>query len=163
MNQPSIPVRGHARLRIGRASDPGRIYLVTFCTAGRATLFADQTSARAFVRALNARELLRQSLLFCWVLMPDHWHGLVELGGADSLSTLVGRIKGSTSRAVNVSRAASGQVWARGFHDHAVRRDEDVVSLARYVVRNPVRAGLARRVGEYPFWDAVWLSEGHRG
>ena len=95
--------------------------------------------------------------------MPDHWHGLVELGGADLLSTLVGRIKGSTSRAVNVSRAASGQVWARGFHDHAVRRDEDVVSLARYVVRNPVRAGLARRVGEYPFWDAVWLSEGHRG
>jgi putative transposase len=162
MNQPFFPLRGYASLRTGRTSEIGRIYLVTFCTAGRVAIFSEQACARAFVRALHARALFRQSRLLCWVLMPDHWHGLVELGAADSLSTLAGRIKGSTARAVNLMRFAKGSVWDPGFHDHAVRKGEDLVSIARYVVANPVRAGLATRVGDYPYWDAVWLDEKYR-
>jgi REP element-mobilizing transposase RayT len=30
--------------------------------------------------------------------------------------------------------------------------------MARYVVRNPVRAGLAKKTGDFPHWDAIWLS-----
>jgi len=37
------------------------------------------------------------------------------------------------------------------------RCDEGLRAVARYVIANPVRAGLAERVGDYPFWDAVWL------
>ena len=48
-------------------------------------------------------------------------------------------------------------VWQRGYHDHAVRREEDIKSLARYVIANPVRAGLSYSVGSYPHWDAAWL------
>jgi hypothetical protein len=48
-------------------------------------------------------------------------------------------------------------VWERAYHDHALRREEDVVGLARYIVANPIRAGLATRVCDYPFWNAVWL------
>ena len=35
--------------------------------------------------------------------------------------------------------------------------EEDVVAVSRYIVLNPVRAALVRRVGDYPFWDAVWI------
>lgn len=49
------------------------------------------------------------------------------------------------------------RIWARAFHDHAVRADEDLVAVARYVIANPVRAGLANNVCEYPWWDADWL------
>jgi putative transposase len=163
VNKPFFPDRGHSHLRTGRVSEVGRIYLLTFCTLGRGAIFADQNCARAFVRSLHERSLFRQSRLLCWVLMPDHWHGLVELGAADSLSTLTGRIKGSTARAVNLARSTRAAVWDAGFHDHAVRKDEDLVSIARYVVANPIRAGLAKRVGDYPYWDAVWLDEKHRG
>jgi putative transposase len=38
-----------------------------------------------------------------------------------------------------------------GYHDHVIRDGEPTVRTARYVLRNPVRAGLARRTGEYPF------------
>jgi len=38
-----------------------------------------------------------------------------------------------------------------------LRNDEDLLDVARYVVANPVRAGLVPRVGDYPFWNAVWL------
>jgi putative transposase len=30
-------------------------------------------------------------------------------------------------------------------------------AIARYVVANPLRAGLAGTIGDYPYWDAVWL------
>ena len=163
MDRPTFPAHGKASLRRGRISEPGRIYLVTFCTAYRADLFLNPEYARAFILSLHSRLLLKQSRLLCWVLMPDHWHGLIELGPVDTLSTLIGRIKGATANAINAQRKTRGGVWSDGFHDHAIRRDQDVVSVARYIVLNPVRAGLVQRVGEYPFWDAIWLDEEHRG
>ncbi len=108
-------------------------------------------------RALAEGRLWRASTLRCWVLMPDHWHGLVELSSCESLSTLVARAKAVSARALGISMARSSRVWATGFHDRAIRRDEDLATIARYIVRNPVRAGLCTRVGDYPFWDAAWL------
>ncbi len=163
MDKPSFPAYGKANLRRGRVSESGRIYLITFCTADREALFADPECARAFILSLHSRLLLKQSRLLCWVLMPDHWHGLVELGQADTLSTLIGRIKGATANAINAHRKARGCVWSDGFHDHALRTEQDLLGVARYIVLNPVRAGLVQRVGEYPFWDAIWLDEEHRG
>jgi hypothetical protein len=29
--------------------------------------------------------------------------------------------------------------------------------IARYIVGNPLQAGLVDRIGDYPHWDAVWL------
>ena len=159
MKRPYFPASGSSSLRTGRASEIGRIYLVTFHTSHRLKIFQESPNAIAFARALHSRSLLRQSRLLSWVLMPDHWHGLLELGEVDTLSTLVGRIKGATANAVNVKRNCRGRVWAEGFHDRALRREEDLLSIARYVVLNPVRAGLVARIAEYPFWDAIWLRE----
>jgi hypothetical protein len=29
--------------------------------------------------------------------------------------------------------------------------------MARYIIANPLRAGLVDRIGDYPLWDAMWL------
>jgi putative transposase len=91
------------------------------------------------------------------VLMPDHWHGIIQLGEAGSLDGCILRFKSATARRLNECVGRSGAVWARSFHDRALRREEDLVDMARYVVANPVRAGLVKRVMDYPFWDACWL------
>ena len=36
-------------------------------------------------------------------------------------------------------------------------KDEDLKSIARYIVANPLRAELAQEIGEYPHWDSIWL------
>ncbi|WP_296409958.1 transposase [Zoogloea sp.] len=86
-----------------------------------------------------------------WVLMPDHLHWLIQLGQGVSLSMPIRTLKGRSARALG------HPVWQRAFHDRALRREDDVVSVARYIVANPVRAGLVSRVGDFPHWDAVWL------
>ncbi len=89
--------------------------------------------------------------------MPDHWHGLVELGPRDKLPSLIGRLKGRSAHSLRKAHPQLGWIWARAYHDHALRNEEDLAGTARYIAMNAVRAGIVQRVGEYPFWDAVWI------
>ena len=89
--------------------------------------------------------------------MPDHLHGLLQLGERDELSVVVNRLKSASARYANRALGRTGAVWAKAFHDHALRSDEDLQNVARYVVANPLRAGLVTQGGDYPFWNAVWL------
>jgi len=147
---------GHA-LRTGRFSESGRIYLVTTVTHRRTRLFADFDLARAAVQQLRCSDHSGRGRTLAFVLMPDHLHWLVELVEGD-LSRVAGQFKASAAAAVNREMGtATVRRWQRGFHDRALRREDDLVDLARYVVANPIRAGLVTRVGEYPHWDAVWL------
>jgi REP element-mobilizing transposase RayT len=95
--------------------------------------------------------------LLAWVLMPDHAHWLLQLGDAEPLPLVVGRMKARSARAVNRLRGEKRPVWASAWHDQAVRKNEDLRSVARYIVANPLRAGLVQSVSDYPFWDAAWL------
>ena len=147
---------GSAALRRFRLSRDGQIYLVTFVTRERRALFAEPDVASACVAAIVDERTWQRSRLLAWVLMPDHWHGLIELGGREGLSRLVRGLKCCSSRRVRADFPGIGAVWDRGFHDRAVRRDDDVRDMARYIVLNPVRARLVRRVRDYPYWGAVW-------
>lgn len=83
--------------------------------------------------------------------------GWFSSASARCLSRNIGRAKALAARAWR--RYVHGMpLWAPGFHDHALRREESIVDAARYIVLNPVRAGLVRCAGDYPFWDAVWLN-----
>jgi len=147
---------GHG-LRRGRVSEPGRVYLVTTVTRDRRPLFADFQPARQLVHCLRRIDAAGLAETLCFVVMPDHLHWLFVLGEGKPLSGLVQIMKNLSARRVNALRGDAGPVWQAGFHDHALRVEEDVVGVARYVVMNPVRAGLVTRVGEYPFWDTKWL------
>ncbi len=91
------------------------------------------------------------------VLMPDHAHWLLELSEHDVLSAVVNRIKSASSRHANRTLESKGSLWSPAYHDHALRAEDDLQDTARYVVANPLRAGLVSRLGDYPFWNAVWL------
>ena len=69
------------------------------------------------------------------------------------LSDAVRLMKGRSARAMGHT------VWQANYFDHAVRQDEDMRKIARYIVANPLRANLVERLGDYPLWDAVWLDE----
>ena len=147
---------GTLALRRGRVSQAGQIYLITTGTAGREPLFEDFWQARCVIRALQAEAALAVTLAY--VVMPDHLHWLIELAGTRSLSGVVGTMKSRASWLINQGCTQGSAVWAKGFHDHAVRQEESLTAIARYLVLNPVRAGLVKSSRDYPHWDAVWLN-----
>ena len=148
---------GHQSLRKGRISLPRHVYLVTSVTIGRTPFFHDFRAGCAAARCFEEHAVLDEAHMLAWVLMPDHAHWLIQLGEKRSLSTIVGRIKAASARMANRVLKRQGPLWDRAFYDHALRADEDLRQAARYVIANPIRAGLVKRAGDYPFWNAVWM------
>ncbi|OGS93972.1 MAG: transposase [Gallionellales bacterium RIFCSPLOWO2_02_FULL_57_47] len=150
MDDPAKQPHGK-NLRKGRVSLPNHAYLVTIVTASRKPAFISFAAARAAVRCLHDKDVVRHAQTLAYVVMPDHVHWLLQLGEEGNLSETVRLYK------TRVSLLLRQQIWQRGFHDHAVRSDEDLRDIARYIIANPLRSGLASSVGEYPHWDAIWL------
>lgn len=118
------------RLRTGRHSETGRADPLTTVVQQRRPVF---------------------------VLMPDHLHRLVQVQRG-TLPQLMQRFKSRSAAAINGELGCRGQkLWQAGYHDPAVRDGQDIRALARYVMANPLRAGLVRRVGDYPHGDAAWM------
>jgi len=152
-----MPVIAHShRLRTGRFSEHGRVYLITIQTLNRRPVFYDWRLGRLLVKEMKQAhdEGLASSL--AWVIMPDHCHWLFELNRG-SLANLMRRVKSRSAIVVNKVLRSEGRFWQAGYHDAAIRHDDDLKKFARYVVANPLRAGLVERLGDYPLWDAVWL------
>ena len=143
-------------LRKGRFSGQGLAYLLTASCAGRQPFFSDWRAGRLVALELRRAEAEGLARSFAWVVMPDHFHWLCVLGQAD-LGSLMRIVKSRSARAANAFLGRTGPIWQGGFHDRALRREDDLRQLARYTILNPVRAGLVERVGNYPLWDASWF------
>ena len=143
-------------LRHGRVSETGRAYLLTTVIAGRRPIFADWRIGRLLVGQLRAEHEAGRVRSLAWVVMPDHLHWLLVLEQG-SLGGLMQRAKSHSAIAINAALQRSDRFWQKGYHDHAARAEEDLQGMARYVVANPLRAGLVQSLRDYPLWDAAWL------
>ena len=155
----SKPRTGHRSLRRGRCSIPGQYYHVITCTAGRRPIFVNLQYGRNVVRSLKRLqdECVSRSLAF--VVMPDHVHWLMQLGAAKSLPACVSTMKSFVTRRIMADGYPVGSIWQRGFMDRAIRREQDLIRVARYIVANPLRAGIVDDIGQYPLWDSVWMDD----
>lgn len=138
-------------LRKGRHSEPNQIYLITTVTQNREPVFNDFTATRILIKTLKKEQDLNRANTLAFVVMPDHLHWLIELTRQSTLAQIMQSIK--TLSAKQIGRP----IWQAGFHDHALRKEEDLKATARYIIANPLRAGLVENIGDYPHWDAIWL------
>jgi REP element-mobilizing transposase RayT len=144
------PDKGLSNLRKGRFSKGDQIYHCTFSTLKNENVFSDFNTARVMISILRNDENNGLTYTYAFVVMPDHIHWLFELKGG-SLSTAIKRVKSI------FSWIYKRKIWNKGFYDHAIREDKDLIATARYIVANPLRAGLVDNVGNYPHWDCIWL------
>lgn len=143
------------RLRYGRYSRTGNVYSLTTATLSREPLFADAANMAILIDTLRFVERRGFSHSLAWVVMPDHLHWLMELRGG-TLAECMPLLKSRSSRLLNRRLERQGALWQHGYHDHAVRTDESLHEKAMYILANPVRAGLAGTLGEYPHAWCRW-------
>ena len=140
----------------GRYSEHGRVYLLTTVTDHRRPIFSDFHLGRLVVNQL--RQAHEDGIVhsIAWVVMPDHFHWLVELR-RKTLGELMCRIKSRSCVTVNRASQSASRLWQKGYHDRALRQEDDLKAAARYIIKNPIRAQLTTRIGDYPLWDACWF------
>lgn len=148
--------KGTAQTRVGRYSEPNRIYHVTTCTHDRKPVFCDFSRGRLLVHALIAADACGYATTLAFVVMPDHLHWLLQLHDDQSLSASVRLVKSRSGRLIRRASPLLRRTWQSGFYDRAIRREEQVRSIARYIIANPLRAGIVDSMRNYPLWDSAW-------
>ena len=112
------------------------------------------------------REAVRQVRRRCpfhidaWVVLPDHMHCIWTLPPGDSdysgrwkaIKIAFAKALPKTERlsAVRARRGERG-IWQRRFWEHTIRNDDDYAAHVDYVHINPLKHGLVRRVGDWPY------------
>ncbi|MGH8104731.1 MAG: REP-associated tyrosine transposase [Arenimonas sp.] len=144
---------GHQALRKGRVSIPNQIYLITVCCNNKEKLFLDENAARVLSSTLHRVLQNQNSKILAWVVMPDHMHLALQLGEHETLGKTMNRINSCSAIAINKVIKRHSPVWQGAYHDHALRDDEQLFAAIKYLISNPIRAGLVERLGDYPYWN----------
>ena len=134
---------------------PNQLFSITIGTFKRRHFFKDSLIAGNIVSTLNSGPIAKQTDIFAYCVMPDHFHILISVNNGNLIDIIGGwkRYSGSLLRKTGLK----GPFWQRGFYDHALRKDEDIVKTAEYMVMNPVRAGFVNQWREYSFSWHKWM------
>jgi putative transposase len=131
-------------------------YFLTICTHRRRPHFRD-----AAVVELVRLEFLHTAAAHSFAIvldcyMPDHIHVVVE--GASNESDLRRFVKLAKQRSgFHFARVYDGPLWQESYFDRTLRRDESLSEVLRYVLLNPVRAGLVEDPRDYLHWGSgIW-------
>jgi hypothetical protein len=133
--------------------------IVTLFTLYRRPVFRDPGAAHA-VAMQQARSLPSdRAAWLAWVLMPDHWQGLLVCGHGEAMPALVGRFKAMTTRAVHPRHRINGWLWGRGHREAPLAADQSLGDAARILVAAPRRAGIVAKLADYPYWECAWNAD----
>ena len=125
-------------------------YLLTFCTAGRRRVFTADSVVSAVLAQFRQCASRQHFAVVAYCFMPDHVHLLcAALSDSADLRRFVTDAKHKSGRWFATS--SGGRLWQLGFYDHVLRDEEQTLTVVRYILTNPVRAGLSRALGEYPY------------
>ncbi|MEJ5211239.1 MAG: transposase [Burkholderiales bacterium] len=141
-----------------RLEFPGAVYHITARGDGREEIFLDDADRQRFLDLL-AREVQQQRWrLYAYCLMGNHYHLLLETPEANLVAGMR-RLNGVYTQAFNRRHGRVGHVLQGRYKSILVDRDSYLLELCRYVVLNPVRAGLVKRPEDWA-WSSYRATVG---
>jgi putative transposase len=141
-----------------RLEHSGAIWHVTARGNERGDVFRDDVDREEFLSVLGRTVSLYGWRLHAYVLMGNHYHLLVETP-EPTLSRGMRDLNGVTTQRFNRRHGRSGHLFEGRFKAILVEREAHLLEVARYVVLNPVRAGLARSAASWP-WSSYKATAG---
>lgn len=158
--------------------ETGAVYFVTSNTKNREKLFAELLAARFLLVCISYHKFILDFKLFGYVIMPEHFHFLIQPSEKYNLSVIMRFIKGNFARKYNgwkgkteliqqnsrrdlspaylndgyvKKRARYQSVWQERFYETAMRNENDIFHWLEYMHNNPVKKGLVGSPAEYEF------------
>ena len=125
-------------------------YALEFTTDGRRTTFVEESVVRLVLEQILRAGTEERFSLVAYCFMPDHLHLVVR--GLEDHSDGKAYIKSAKQlSAYYFKRAMRRRLWQRYGYEHVIRDDMELALTIRYLLANPVRAGLVNHPAEYPF------------
>jgi len=115
-----------------------------------------------FIKLLKNYSARFNFKLYHWVLMPNHYHLLLEIPEPELISKCMAGLNRSYTHYYHKSYLTAGFLWQGRFKLQPIQKQNYLLACGRYIERNPVRAKMAQDADDYPYSSARFycLGEG---
>jgi len=137
-------------------------YSLRFATPGRRRVFEAASAAHLVIGQTQTTCTQERFAILAYCVMPDHMHLVIE--GTSATSDLRRCAKLTKQRTDYAARKMFGirRLWQQGYYERILRSDEATMIVVRYVLDNPVHAGLVACADDYPFSGGSFWKETRR-
>jgi len=136
----------------------GALYHVTSRGDGREAIFLDNEDREIFLGVLSSVCERFNWCVHAYCLMDNHYHLLIETPDAN-LSKGMRQLNGVFTQSFNRKHKRVGHVFQGRYKAIIVQKESYLLELARYIVLNPVRAGMVRSAKDWP-WSSYRKTAG---
>lgn len=139
-----------------RTEFEGAIYHVT--TRAIATMFTDAVDREYFLHLLAKVIDEHGWICHAYCLMGNHYHLLIETR-KPNLALGMRQLNSAYARWFNLRHGRRGPLCEKRYSAVLIERESQLLEVARYIVLNPVRAGLCKRPEDWP-WSSYRATAG---
>ena len=161
---PSSVVMLASMPRAARIAPPGVVFHVLNRGVGRCELFAKDEDYAAFERVMAHALAAAPVQLLAYCLMPNHWHLLLCPQEDGQLGRFMQRLTMTHTRRwqEHYHKVGVGHLYQGRFKSFPVQEDAHFLTVARYIERNALRAGLVKKAEQWR-WSSLWRRVGRGG
>jgi len=140
-----------------RCATGGFVYHVLNRAVGRARIFEKTGDYQAFEKVLRQADAFVAMRLLAYCVMPNHWHLVLWPRRDGDLSEYLRWLTVTHAQRWHAHHhtAGTGPLYQGRFKSFPIQADEHLLTVCRYLERNPLRAGLVRRA-EHWRWSSLW-------
>lgn len=141
-----------------RIEFPGAVYNVTSRGNAREPIYLNDRDRSVFLAVLAETVKRYGWICHAYSLMDDHYHLLVETP-EPNLSLGMRHLNGVYTQAFNGRYKRVGHLFQGRFRSILVEKDSHLLELSRYAALNPVRVGVVKGPGDWP-WSSYRATAG---
>ncbi|MGE5416034.1 MAG: REP-associated tyrosine transposase [Acidobacteriota bacterium] len=136
---------------LGRYVEPRASYYVTSITTDSKKIFASEKACKLLIVTMQFYKYYLDYRIYGFVVMPDHFHAIIEPGPEYNITAIMNKIKGNFGNKYNRLAGRSGTVWQSKFYGEGIRNQMEMRRKIDYIHNNPVRAGLTDTPAAYEY------------
>jgi putative transposase len=122
-------------------------------------LFKNDNDYQRFHDKLQSYVEKSDNLLHAYVLMPNHYHLLLEQGVNTPIEKMIGNLQNGYGKYFNLIHKEKGAVFDGRYKAKPIGPDDYLLFLSRYIHRNPMEAGLVKDIVLWK-WSSYWSYSG---
>ncbi len=123
------------------------------------TVFREVSDNQKYLLLLTHYKRRWKFKLYCFCLMPNHVHLIVEVANPADLNKIMHGLNLSYAQYFNLKYGKVGHLWQDRFKSKVITKDAYLLECIKYIEANPVRASLVSNIDDYP-WSSWNFKEG---
>jgi putative transposase len=144
--------------------NPWGLFFATTSTFDHAVMFTRPEHYRLVMEKIELYRIRDEASIHAYVIMPHHFHLLINIPHGKSISAYMRDLKKLTARDYRrVNRIAPARFWQRRFDDFDIVTEKTYYTKFNYIHQNPVRAGLVGSPEDWAYSSAGYFARGEQG